>query len=134
MVPLSPRLLSHRPNRYFLFKNSSKNLGVESHWLSLGPMTITEAITMVSLGHVHISAPRAWDGARKKGSSGKNVRDAVNTQRACLHHRRWRMAVWQRLVVVVVGGVSLGRQASEWQRPATWQGGSDPNFIRLRKV
>lgn len=102
MVPLSPRLLSHRPNRDFLFKNSGKSLGIESHWLSLGPMTITEAITMVSLGHVHSSAPRTWNGAGKKGSSGKNVKDAINTQRACLHHRGWRLAVWQRLLVVVV--------------------------------
>lgn len=27
-----------------------------------------------------------------------------------------------------------GEAAFEWQRPGPWQGGSDPNFLRLRKV
>ena len=43
-------------------------LGFESHWLILGPMPVTEAVTMASLSYVHSSALRAWGVARKKGS------------------------------------------------------------------
>ena len=94
MVPLSPRLLSHQPDRDFLFKNSSNTLGVESHWLCMGPMPITEAVTMASLGHVYNLAPGAWGEAGKKGVLAKMlVRDAVYTRRRRLHHRGWRLAV-----------------------------------------
>lgn len=112
MVPLSPRLLSHQPDRDFLFKNSSHTLGVESHWLSVGPMPITEAITMASLGHVHNSAPGAWGEAGKKGVLAKMVRDAVYTQRRRLHRPPEAGCPTE----ACGRGGWVG--ASEWQNPA----------------
>lgn len=81
-VPCSPRLPSHQPSgNFLLFNNSHKSPGVEAQVLSLGQMTITEAMAMISLGHVHDSVPRAWGGARKNESFGSEGR------RCWLHQR-----------------------------------------------
>lgn len=54
---LQPQASFHQSSGGFLlFNNSSKSLGVESQRLSLGNMTITKAMAMISLGHVHDSA------------------------------------------------------------------------------
>lgn len=52
---------------------------MESHGLSLGRMTITEAMAMISLGHVHDSVPRARDGVGKKVGLTAKVKGAVYT-------------------------------------------------------
>lgn len=69
MVPSAPGFYLTGPTEISSLKLLGTVLGVESHWLSLGPVPITEAITVGSLGYVHSSALSTWGAAGKKGSS-----------------------------------------------------------------
>lgn len=68
MVPSAPGLYLTGPTEISSLKLLGTVLGVESHWLGMGPVPITEAITVASLGCVHSSALSTWGAARKKGS------------------------------------------------------------------
>lgn len=77
--PCSPRVSSHQPSgEFLLLSNSSKSLGVESQGLSLGHMTMTEAMTMISLVMcmTQHQEPGVGLGRRKALAAGK---------RCCLH-------------------------------------------------
>lgn len=106
---------------FFLSSNSSKSLRVEFHGLSLGHVTITEAMAVINLGHVHGSATTAWGGGRKKESFDSKGK------RCCLHLGFMGNGTWRGFGRLWGGRLLSGKIL------LPWQGGSDPHFIRLRK-
>lgn len=82
----SRRVSSHQSSgEFLLLNNSSKSLGVESQGLSLGHMTMTEAIAMISLVMCMTQPQEPGVGRGRRKALAAKVRDAVYMRGA------WRM-------------------------------------------
>lgn len=78
MVPCSPKVSSHQSSgEFLLLNNSSKSLGVESQGLSLGHMTMTEAIAMISLVMCMSQPQEPWVGLGRRKALAAKIRDTV---------------------------------------------------------